>query len=206
MTTTKKSGTIKTESIIGTAAVRLEAATKSLADAYVQVEKLTKMVEDQTLKSTDLEVKISQLDTDYNNKKAQKELELDLSFRAKEEEYVDRYLAVNGMIKVSNASYLQLRKEYENLKQDYKNEIASETGKIRTEMTKDFDSKMSIKESEFKMKEAENNARISELQGRLDAALQSVDMWRSQLEAERNASVERAKASAIGTVSIAPTK
>jgi molecular chaperone GrpE (heat shock protein) len=61
---------------------------------------------------------------------------------------------------------------------------------------------MKVKEFEFNAKEAENKATINSLQAQLQAAKAEAANYVQQLNLERTASIERAKASSVGHINI----
>ena len=65
-----------------------------------------------------------------------------------------------------------------------------------------YQSAQKLAEAEAKAKEAQNVAQITNLEAQLKFANQQTEQWREALTAERNAGIERAKASAVGSISI----
>lgn len=201
-----KVGTPKTEAIIGSAAVKLNAGVENLKKVFEQVDKLPGIIQELSLKVADYEDKITSLDQQYTNTRAQKEFELKLAFEASKEAYVNSYLSQNGLVKLDSTKYTGTLTELQGLKSEFHAKLTSEVTSAKLSLTKDFENSLALEKAKFNVQEAENKAKINELQARLEMAMETAEGYKAQLNAERSASVERSKASAVGTISVGQNK
>lgn len=200
--TKKQIGSKTTEIIIGTAASKLTAATKALAEGYQQASKLGEIVEQSTLQVVQLEDQIGGLVTDYQQKKAQAEFDLDLAYKTNEKKFAEEYLQKNNLLAVGTADYSNLKNGYEDLQTNFETKVDAEVAKQKGYLTSQHQSEIKLKESEFKAKEAENVANIASLTAQLTASkAETAQAWK-QLEAERTAAIERSKHGAIQGLTI----
>ena len=100
MATKKTTGTPKTETIIGTAASKLSKAVSDAKSVLEQVTGLEAIVEENTLKVTDLQQRIENLSTEYSQKKAEQEFELDLSYKTDKKEFAEKYLQEENLVAI----------------------------------------------------------------------------------------------------------
>ncbi len=197
-----KTGTAKTEVIIGTAAGKMLAATRALTDAFAQSEKIVTLLEENSLKIADSEDKLAGLKTEYERTKAEQDFQLNLEYKTNEAEFANRYLQANGKVAVDHDTFNELKEDHDKLKRDFKSQLATETAIVKSQLEKDYASQKALDAANNGLKEAENVARIKSLETQLTAANNMVDVWKGQLEAERNAGIKRAEASQIGTLNV----
>ncbi len=200
----KTVGTHKTEVIIGAAANKLS---KAVADARAAIEAATGLeavIEENTIKVSDLENKIASLETSYAQKKSEQEFNLDMEFKTNQKKFVEDFLRSENLVSVPKDKYEGQVSELEALKANMDQKIATEVAKVASSKDAQLKSEKALMESEYKAREAGNLAKIESLEERLEFANQQTKMWKEALDAERTAGVDRAKASAVGAVNITP--
>lgn len=199
-------GNKTTELIIGNAAMKLSQATKSIEDALKTVTNINSIVEEGTLKVTNLETQIADLELKFKQDKSTKAFELDLEFKKNQEKYVVDYLANKRMLAVSQEEVDKTNQELTKLRGDFSKEVATEVHKATGSMASKHSSEIQILGLEHRNKEAENIATIKQLQEQNKFLTEQVVSWKTALDSERTAGVERAKAASIGTMNVGTSK
>lgn len=198
----KTVGNKTTEVIVGSAAAKLNSAYKSLKDALTEADKLEDKVQESTLKLTDLEQKISETALELNNRIAQNKVELELAYKADKRVLAEQYLSENSLISVSKEEYDNLETKYSNLRADFDKELNAAVGKQKGILNSDYDNKVKMNELEYKAKEAGNMAALQQKDTEINSLKEQIRSLEKMIEANRNAEVERAKASSIGTLNV----
>lgn len=204
-TKVKAKGTTKTEAIIGAASNKLVSATKNLSDAVAQALKLVETADEQALKIADNEEKLSNLQTDYANKKTQMEIDLGLEFKAGQAGFANRYLQDNGLVAVSRTENEKLKQDYQALQTEFDTKVNAEIGKAKGMAESQAKSNAALLDAQYQAKEAGNLAQIRNLESQLASVKEWNQTLQGQLNAERTASVDRAKASSVGSINVAPS-
>lgn len=199
----KAKGTPKTEVIIGAASNKIVTATKSLNDAVATALKLVDTLDDNALKIADQEEKLSNLNTEYSNKKTQQTIDLELAYKADKKRFVDEYLTENGLVYVERAKYDSLEQSVAEWEEKFAEKVNAEVGKAKGMAQREAESAQKLAEANYQAKEAQNLAKIQNLEAQLKFANEQTAHWQTQLNEERKASVERAKASAVGSITVA---
>lgn len=199
----KAKGTAKTEAIIGAASNKIVTATKSLNDAVSTALKLVETLDDNALKIADQEEKLSNLNTEYSNKKTQQTIDLELAYKADKKRFVDEYLTDNGLVYVEKAKYDALAESVTEWEEKFNDKVNAEVGKATGMARREAENAQKLAEANYQAKEAQNLAKIQNLEAQLQFANQQTTHWQNQLNEERKASVERAKASAVGSITVA---
>lgn len=197
-----RKGNKTTELIVGTAALKMQTASKNLNDAMVHAMKMTEVLETTTLKVSDMEQKIEDLAVEYGKRKSQAEFDLELEFKTNEKRFAENYLTSNNLLAVSNEEYNGLRDKYTILQQEFEQKLNAEINKSKGILENNYNNATKLKEAEFTAKEAQNAARITSLESQLTAAISQADQWRTALDDERKAGVQRAQASAVGNINV----
>ena len=202
----EKKGTQKTEVIIGAAAAKMASASKQLKEAFGESEKLAAMLEDQALKVSDYEGKISELGLKYDQAKAEQDFKLQLEYKTDKSAFALSYLDEYGMLAVEKDEYNKIKNGYSSLRSEFDKRLSEKVNETRIQIEKDSATNTQLLKSEFNVKEAQNAANIKQLEAQLASAISTADMWKEQLIAERAAGVERARASSIGSVNVTAAK
>lgn len=198
----KAKGTKVTESIIGAASNKMVSATKALNDAVAQAVKLSSTMDENALKIADQEEKLTNLQTEYSNKRAQGKIDLDLAFKADQKTFVDKYLSENGLCSVPTDEYSELKLVNGEWETKFEEKVREETSRAYANAKRDSENEKKLLDAQYQAKEAQNLAEIKNLQSQLSFASQQAKQWETQLNAERQASVERAKAGAVGNINV----
>jgi len=199
----KAKGTAKTEAIIGAASNKIVNATKSLNDAVATAVKLVETLDDNALKIADQEEKLANLNNEYNNKKTQQTIDLELAYKADKKRFVDEYLTDNDLVYVEKAKYDSLEQSVAEWEQKFNEKVDAEVGKASGIAKREAENAQKLAEANYQAKEAQNLAKIQNLEAQLKFANEQTAHWQTQLNEERRASVERAKASAVGSITVA---
>lgn len=157
---------------------------------------------DYSLKVTTLEDKIGDLTTEYAQKKAEADFNLNLEYKTNEKEFAAKFLTANSLVAIPNEELNKLKSDLAAATADFDKKLNAETGKIKGILETQYANAQKIAEAEAKAKEAENIAQIDNLKAQLKFANEQAALLREALTAEREAGVERAKASAVGSISI----
>jgi hypothetical protein len=198
-------GTIETETIIGSAASKMQQSLKAYEQAQQQLAKLPELVEEYTLKITQAESKLNDLKVAYNERTRQFNVELDLHKRQSIEAVVDEYLQNEDKVAVKRTEYEKLVADLTAAVNNQESVVKAEVAKANAIADNRNKSQMEIREAQYSQKEAENKAQINSMTAQLAALRSENESWKRQLDDERKASVERAKASAIGSVNLTPS-
>jgi hypothetical protein len=199
-TKAKRVGTSKTEAIIGTAANKLVQATTALANASDEAKKLVVLVEEQTLKATDLEEKIASLEEEYKQKRNSANVELSLAYKADQEQFAREYARANNMQLISTEELNKLASKAKYEEDVVKQRISEEVTKV----TNMYESDKKIKDAEFASDKATLTSENESLKKNIAFLQDEIKSWKTALDNERAASVERAKASSVGSINVSP--
>jgi hypothetical protein len=194
-------GNKQTELIIGAGALKLESAIKNLSEVVKMVENFDQIISDKTLKVETLD-NITELETKFKQEKATKEFNLKLDFEAAKDKYTNDYLASKSMKSILIADYDTLNHKAARNDEDIKKEINAAVHSATGAMTKEHNNTLQIKELEYKNKEADNIAQLKQ-QGETITLLKSqITELIKQLDAERQAGIERSKSTSVGTINV----
>ena len=202
-TKVRAKGTPKTEAIIGAASNKIVTATKALNDAVATAVKLTETLDENALKISEQEEKLTNLQTDYANKRTQHKIDLDLAYKADQQVFAEKYLTDKNLVAVSKEDYQDLQTELQVLKTEFDQKVRAEVGKAEGMANARAESANKLANAEYRAKEAENLAKINSLEQQLKFANEQAASWQKQLESERQASIERGK-SQTATVNVTP--
>jgi hypothetical protein len=200
-----KNGAVKavsTELVLGRAAGQLSKAVVDLKAAFDEVNSLELKSEDLALKVANKEEEIANLETQFQEKKRQATLNLELQMKENSDKTIAENLILQGKVAVKREEYNSLLDELTQLKADFAQQIRAEIGKAEGMAKSRFESDLKLKEAEFKAKEAGNTAEIESLKKEVAFLNTQITKWETALVEERKAGVERAKASAIGSVNL----
>lgn len=201
-TTTTKKGSASTEYVLGQAAQHITKAVSELNTAVETVRTLTSQSEDLTLQVASKEAQIAELDVQYAEKARQAEVEFELNMKANAERVVLGYLNTNGKVAVTNAEWNSLQKEFgdykANAEAEAKKAVAVATNALKTQ----YENDIKLLNSENKAIAAENASKIGVLAEKNKFLEDQVTKLYSQLDAERSASIERARASSVGSINV----
>lgn len=200
--TAPKKGTKATEVVVGTAAVKLNQAVKNLQEAMASAGNLEETITGHVLKAEELEGRISDLQNTYENNKKQMAFDMDLEYKSNQKAFAEKYLSTTGLTAVPTEDWQGVNAELNNIKTEFNNKVNSEVGKVRGQLENSFKQDKQILELNFQAKEADNNAKITQKDQQIAFLTDQVNNWKSALDAERQAGIQRAQASSIGTLNV----
>ena len=199
--TVAKKGNKTTEIIVGAAANKLSTAVKGLNSAIEEVGKLEVKAQDYTLQISDLEDKIGGLKQDLQNKVAQNKIELQQQYDTDKKAFAVKWLTENDMIFILNDELTKLKESLVEAQMNVEEKVSKAVGAATGALKSDYVNQLKLTTLEHEKKEADNSAKITQQESQIKFLNEQVVMWKTALEDERRASVERAKAS-IGTLNI----
>lgn len=192
------SGLTKIKSGIDRSTSSLETVFKSFADLKNGLDNLIDDVSSKQLELNQLEEKYKIL---YRNKK----IELDLSFREEEEKIIKNWAKNNKKEIVNADEYQKTLSDFSSLSESVEGMLAKKEEEVTTNLHNYFKSKMDLISSEHNANVAQITAELNSLKVVNESLTSQVDRLYKQLEAERAAGIERAKASSIGSVNLSPS-
>lgn len=199
-TTTKKSAT--TELVLGQAAQNITKAIAELKTATDSVAKLSTLGEELTLLVANKEEAIASLEVQYAEKSRQADVDLELSMKSNTERVLNEYLASNGKTTISKTDLANLQKELTDTRANAeavtKREVAAATGVLKSQ----YENDIKLLNSENNAKAVENSSKIGTLTEKCAFLETQVAKLYQQLDAERSAGIERAKAGSVGSINV----
>lgn len=201
----KPKGTPRTEAIIGAASNKMVTATKALNDVVSQAIKFTETMEENSLKIADQEEKLSNLKQEFDNKRTQNKIDLDLAYKADQKEFAEKYLAANGLVSVSSRELSEMKASLLEWENKFDDKVSAEVGKANGIANSKIEAERKLLDAQYQAKEAQNLAKIQNLESQLAFATKQAETWEKQLNSERAASIERSKGQ-TATVNVATPK
>jgi hypothetical protein len=203
-TTTRKTSTT-TELVLGQAAQNITKAIAELKVATDSVSKLSVLGESLTLLVANKEASIEALDVEYGEKARRLGVELDLSFKANTEYVVNEFLRTTGNVSISVNELSNLKKELSDVKANAESVTKTQVAQVANTLKAQYENEIRFLQSENKAVAAENSAKIETLEDKNKFLEQQVSKLYVQLDAERAASIERAKAGSVGSINVGDT-
>lgn len=203
--TPARKASANTEVVLGQAAAQIAKAVNELKAATATVSTLSDQSEQLTMLVANKEEAISALEVEYTEKRRQADVELDLSFRANQERVVNQWLTSNGYTSIATSELTTLRSDLDtartNTEATVKKEVASVVSTLKTQ----YDNEIKLIHAENKAIAAENAAKIGTLATQNKFLEEQVTKLYLQLDAERAAGIERAKAGSVGSINVTPS-
>ena len=203
--TPARKASANTEVVLGQAAAQIAKAVNELKAATATVSTLSDQSEQLTMLVANKEEAISALEVEYTEKRRQADVELDLSFRANQERVVNKWLTSNGYTSIATSELTTLRSDLDtartNTEATVKKEVASVVSTLKTQ----YDNEIKLIHAENKAIAAENAAKIGTLATQNKFLEEQVTKLYLQLDAERAAGIERAKAGSVGSINVTPS-
>jgi predicted nucleic acid-binding Zn-ribbon protein len=204
--TAKPVGNKATEVIIGQAASKLSTAVKGIMDAQGEITKLADKADEYALIIVSQETKLSELEQEYKNRLNQARIELQQSLSADRARFVQEWLSENKLTTISNEELASLNSALVNAESNLEKEIKAAEARAFGIAKADKESALKIASLEHAQKEASNVAEISHLKNEVASLKAQVEMLTKQLDEQRKATVEVAKAGSIGTIQVGNTQ
>jgi hypothetical protein len=203
-TTPARKASVTTEVVLGKAAQQIAKAVSELNAATESVNQLASKTEDLTLQVANKEEAIAALEVEYNERKRQSEVDLELTMRSSAEKLVNEHLTSNGYVSISANELNSLRSELEQTKSTTEAQIKREVATVASTLKSQYENEIKLIQSENKAISAENAAKIGTLATQNKFLEDQVTKLYLQLDAERAAGIERAKAGSVGSINVAP--
>ena len=201
-TTPAKKASASTEIVLGQAAQQITKAVSELASATNTINKMVEQAEELTLQVANKEEAIISLDVAFAEKERQLKVDLDLSFRAKTDRVVNEYLTSVGKTVIPASELSSLRKELDEVKSNTDGLIKKEVATVVSSLKSQYENEIKLIHSENKAIAAENAAKIGTLANQNEFLSEQVTKLYLQLDAERAAGIERAKAGSVGSINV----
>jgi hypothetical protein len=203
-TSTKKTS-VSSEIVFGQAAQQITKAVAELNNATQTVNQLASQVEELSLQVSNKEAQISELEVQYTEKSRQAEVDFNLSLKANQDRVVNDVLRSSGMESISSTELKALRQELEAVKAGADAETKKQVAVVTNTLKAQFENDLRFIQSENKAVAAENASKIGVLAEKNKFLEEQVAKLYLQLDAERAAGIERAKAGSIGNITVGDT-
>jgi predicted RNase H-like nuclease (RuvC/YqgF family) len=198
---TKKTSA-SSEIVFGQAAQQINKAVTELSNATNTINQLVSQTEELSLQISNKEAQIAELEVQYTEKARQAEVDFNLNMKANQDRVVADVLRSNGMESISSAELKALRQELETVKANTESEVKKQVAIVTSTLTSKFDNDVRFLQAENKAVAAENASKIGTLAEKNKFLEEQVTKLYTQLDAERAAGIERAKASAVGQITV----
>lgn len=199
---TTKKASASTEIVLGQAAQQITKAVAELNAAAKSVNELTSKAEELTLLVANKEEAIAALDVQFTEKERQLNVDLDLSFKANTDRVVSDYLKSSGKVSISSDELNTLKKELSDTKTNAEAETKKQVSTVASSLKSQFENDIRFQQSENKAIAAENASKIGVLAEKNKFLEEQVTKLYLQLDAERAAGIERAKAGSVGSINV----
>ena len=204
--TPNKKGSLATDAILGQGAASISKAVSELKNAASAIETLVTSSEALSLEVASKQEQIDSLEVQYTEKLRQADLDLDLKVKANEERVASDILSKTGKQAIKREDYQTLTSELAQVKSAQEATIKAAEGKAEGMAKSKYDSETRLLQAQFEAKSASEKAQILSLTEKVSFLEIQISKWENALASERQASVERAKASAIGSVNVTSAK
>jgi hypothetical protein len=198
---TKKTSA-SSEIVFGQAAQQINKAVTELSNATNTITQIVSQTEELSLQISNKEAQIAELEVQYTEKARQAEVDFNLNMKANQDRVVADVLRSNGMESISSAELKALRQELETVKANTESEVKKQVAIVTSTLTSKFDNDVRFLQAENKAVAAENASKIGTLAEKNKFLEEQVTKLYTQLDAERAAGIERAKASAVGQITV----
>lgn len=188
----------QTSKVLSKGANDLVKALNSLKQASTSIEAMSEEVSNLDYQISEKEKSLKQLEVNMREMERQAMLELDMKVKEGMSKHIDSFLHSTDRVAVDFEEYKSLKET----KTEFNSLLATERKKITDELNAKYLSELNLKLAQINAERAEDKAALKTLETRLADSQKAADMWRTQLESEREASVERSKASSVGTINV----
>jgi hypothetical protein len=203
--TPAKKASANTEVVLGQAAAQIAKAVNELKAATATVSTLSDQSEQLTMLVANKEEAISALEVEYAEKRRQADVELELSFKANQERVVNQWLTSNGYTSIATSELTTLRSDLDSARTNTETIVKKEVATVAATLKTQYENEIKLIHSENKAIAAENAAKIGTLATQNVFLEEQVTRLYAQLDAERSAGIERAKAGSVGSINVAPS-
>lgn len=190
------------ETVVGQAAASLRKSLDEVKSSVATLETLQSKLEDLGLQVVSKEERIKELDVFYVEKMRAHNVEFELKVKESSLKVVEEALAQHHLVAVPKQELAGLQTDLKDLTQSFDDKLKERVSAATGAIANNLNHEKKLLEADFKAKEAENVARISSLESQNVSLTNQVVHWQRQLDEERKASIERAKAGSIGTLNV----
>ena len=198
--TPARKGSASTEVVLGQAAQKISKAVAELNSAADTVNKLVSKSEELTLQVANKETQIAELHVQFEEKARQAEVEFELTMKANAEKLVTDYLREGGKVAVSTSDLEALKQELTAVKNGAEAETNKAVAIVANTLKSQYESEVKLLQSENRAVAVENTSKIAVLEDKNKFLDQQVTKLYAQLDAERAAGTERARAGSVGAI------
>lgn len=202
MAAAKSTKSAQTATTFDQAAASLVKASKEFQSATAALESLVSASELLGYEIAEREAKVQELDGVYATKSRQAEIDFNLSLQETKDKTVTEYLKSVGKEAVESVAYKALQTDLAKSISERDAEIKKAVAIENSRLTRDFTSEKALLQSQFETSTVKQVAQIESLQKENASLTAQVTQLFKQIDAERAAGIERAKASAIGSVNV----
>lgn len=190
--------TEKTTKILSKSATDVVKALNLMKQMSSNVEAMAEEVSNLDWQIAEKEDRLQKLSVEQAEAERTALVELDLKVKEGMKNHVGQFLGTLGQVAIDKDRFNTLLE----IEQNFENKLESEKNSITKTIRDEYSNQLNLKIAQINAERADDKAALKNLEARLADAQSNANMWKTQLEDERKASVERAKANAIGTVSI----
>jgi hypothetical protein len=191
-----------TEIVLGQAAQQITKAVNELNNATSTVNQLASRAEELTLQVANKEEAIQNLTIEYGERERQLSVNMELSFKANTNKVVNEHLASINSVSIPTSELTQLRSDLSEARSNTETQVKREVTEIATKLKTQYENEIKLIHSENKAIAAENAAKMGSLSSQNTFLEGQVVKLYAQLDAERNAGIERAKAGSVGSINV----
>lgn len=155
--------------------------------------------EDLVVKTELKNLELTEIESKFKEKSRAAEVDLEISVKENAFAIINKVLIEQKKIAIDGDELHKLRNELAVLQQEFDQKVKAEIGKAVGMEKNRADHALKEKELEYQAKEAQNIATISSQQERLNMFQDQIGKYESQMQEERIARVEEAKARGTGT-------
>lgn len=202
VTKPSKKTSVSSEIVFGQAAQQINKAVTELGNATNTINTLVSQVEELSLQISNKETQIADLEVQFTEKAREAEVNFNLNLKANQDRVVNEVLRNSGMESISSADLKALRQELETVKSNTDSEVKKQVAIVTNSLTSKFENDVRFLQAENKAVAAENASKIGTLAEKNKFLEDQVTKLYLQLDAERAAGIERAKASAVGQITV----
>lgn len=202
----KKKGTVKTEQIIGSSLARVDQSIKNLKTATIGLEGLAKILEEQSLKIADNQLKISELDVKFKEETRQRTVQLEQDMKEQGLHLATGIFLAEGKLAIHKDELSSLTIRATKNEEETKNALNAAVAIATSAQKSKYESDLKVLQAEQKAAEAQNSAKLAQSEAQIKFLGEQVVMWKTQLEEQRKAETERSKNSAVGTINVSSAK
>ena len=152
------------------------------------------------------EVQLNQLETQFKEEARRRQVEMDLDFKEREAQKVAQVLAAQGKQAANTVEFNTLVAEFNALKSEFKQKLEEEAGKIRQSEAAKSAAAIKQAQLELQVKEATNAAALTSLNDKNSLLQAQVNQLIDQVNAERDARIQEAKARGAAMVTVNSSK